>query len=263
MNSLTPLTQHRGRKWLLDRDDLNYFEAILCAEPSLLLDELLEKLHAIWDIEVSMVSRDSLAHTQLSCYHTQMHHKRGSRAERTFLCHLADSYGPKWFLAARLHWQSWHGWPNKFLFGKNSWAPLGQPCICHTSFLHGQKYSILPALSVDGIVALDVVEGPVNQECFLTFLHNHLVHSTCLWNPVAPKSDVFSPGRGDSLRRELSLVAIWQEPSVLGAEPNGKPALVITNLLERAISGIYESSSGSRDDVWAEFETCLRFQFWF
>ena len=36
------------------------------------------------------------------------------------------------------------------------------------------------------------------------------------------------------------------------------------NLLERAISGIYESSSSSRDEkccVWAEFETCLNFDF--
>ena len=39
--------------------------------------------------------------------------------------------------------------------------------------------------------------------------------------------------------------------------------LILSYLLERAISGIYESSSSSRDDVWAEFETCLRFQFQF
>jgi hypothetical protein len=48
-------------------------------------------------------------------------------------------------------------------------------CVCHTSFSRGRKYSILPALSVDGIVALDIFEGSVNQEHFLTFLRNHLV----------------------------------------------------------------------------------------
>ena len=60
-------------------------------------------------------------------------------------------------------------------FRKNGWAPLGQACVRHTSFLRGQKYSILPALSVGGIVALDIFEGSVNRECFLTFLRNHLV----------------------------------------------------------------------------------------
>jgi len=69
------------------------------------------------------------------------------------------------------------------------WALLGQACVCHTSFLRGRKYSILPALSVDGIVALDIFEGSVNREHFLTFLRNHLVwhsfdishHQLILW----------------------------------------------------------------------------------
>jgi hypothetical protein len=60
-------------------------------------------------------------------------------------------------------------------FRKYGWAPLGQACVRRTSFLRGRKYSILPALSVDGIVALEIFEGSVNRERFLTFLHNHLV----------------------------------------------------------------------------------------
>jgi hypothetical protein len=51
-----PFTQLRGRKRLLDRDDLNYLEAILCAEPGLFLDELQDKLRTVRDIEVSIVT---------------------------------------------------------------------------------------------------------------------------------------------------------------------------------------------------------------
>ena len=47
-----PFTQPRGRK----RDDLNYLEAILCAEPGLFLDELQDKLRTVRDIEVSIVT---------------------------------------------------------------------------------------------------------------------------------------------------------------------------------------------------------------
>jgi transposase len=42
-----PFTQPRGRKRLLDRDDLNYLEAILRAEPGLFLDELQDKLRTV------------------------------------------------------------------------------------------------------------------------------------------------------------------------------------------------------------------------
>ncbi|KIM77277.1 hypothetical protein PILCRDRAFT_76920, partial [Piloderma croceum F 1598] len=45
------------------------------------------------------------------------------------------------------------------------WVPLGQAL----SFLWRQKFSILPALSLNGILTLDVFEGFVNQERFLIF----------------------------------------------------------------------------------------------
>ena len=49
------------------------------------------------------------------------------------------------------------------------------------------------------------------------------MYSTGSGNLISPESDVFKRGRGDGLPRELSLVAVWKEPSVLDAEPNGKP----------------------------------------
>ncbi|KAI0039485.1 hypothetical protein FA95DRAFT_1504116, partial [Auriscalpium vulgare] len=33
------------------------------------------------------------------------------------------------------------------------------------------RYSILPALAVDGIIALDIFEDSVNKDRFLSFLH--------------------------------------------------------------------------------------------
>ena len=65
---MQPFTQPRGRKRLLDRDDLNYLEAILHAEPGLFLDELQEKLCTVQDIEVSIstLSHALPSHTNLS-----------------------------------------------------------------------------------------------------------------------------------------------------------------------------------------------------
>ncbi|KAG2153840.1 hypothetical protein DEU56DRAFT_726321 [Suillus clintonianus] len=51
------------------------------------------------------------------------------------------------------------------------------------SFVCGQKFSVLPALSVDSVIALDIFEGAVNKEKFIGFLREQ----------VAPKLTPF-PG---------------------------------------------------------------------
>jgi hypothetical protein len=45
-------------------------------------------------------------------------------------------------------------------------APLDHACNCiqRYTFIQGQRFSVLPALSVDGIIALDIFEGSVMKE---------------------------------------------------------------------------------------------------
>ncbi len=47
------------------------------------------------------------------------------------------------------------------------------------SFLRGVSYSILPALTMDGIIALKIVEGSIMKDRFLCFLKEQVV-SLCL-----------------------------------------------------------------------------------
>ncbi|KIM91512.1 hypothetical protein PILCRDRAFT_31599, partial [Piloderma croceum F 1598] len=44
-------THPRSRKRILERDDLNYLEGIITAEPALYLDEIQDKLREIRDVE--------------------------------------------------------------------------------------------------------------------------------------------------------------------------------------------------------------------
>ena len=37
------------------------------------------------------------------------------------------------------------------------WAPCGHACVKWVTFIHSQRYSLLPALSIDGIIALDIL----------------------------------------------------------------------------------------------------------
>jgi transposase len=58
------------------------------------------------------------------------------------------------------------------------WALLGKRCIQKLFFVRGERYSILPVLTLDGIITYDVVPGSVTSERFLEFLRE-LVVSWC------------------------------------------------------------------------------------
>jgi hypothetical protein len=51
----------------------------------------------------------------------------------------------------------------------DGWAAIGHACVCHATFIRGQPYSILPALTSDGIVALDIFKGSMNKEKLIRF----------------------------------------------------------------------------------------------
>ncbi|KIK79269.1 hypothetical protein PAXRUDRAFT_770098 [Paxillus rubicundulus Ve08.2h10] len=58
------------------------------------------------------------------------------------------------------------------------WSVIGWACVMHTAFLCGQKYSILPALDSNGIFALEIFEGSLNKEKFISFLWDQVMS----WN---------------------------------------------------------------------------------
>lgn len=58
---------------------------------------------------------------------------------------------------------------NKTAMQMEGWAPMGRACVRHATFLRGQRFSVLPALTSDGIIALDMFEGLVTKEKFIVF----------------------------------------------------------------------------------------------
>jgi hypothetical protein len=54
-------------------------------------------------------------------------------------------------------------------------APVNEGAIEPTPFIPGTRYSLLPAMSVDGIIVADVVEGSYNRDRFTRFLEEDLV----------------------------------------------------------------------------------------
>jgi hypothetical protein len=60
-------------------------------------------------------------------------------------------------------------------------SPAGQPCVQRMTFLRGVRHSILPALTTKGVIALDIFEGSVTKERFLSFMREHVVCATAVY----------------------------------------------------------------------------------
>lgn len=57
----------------------------------------------------------------------------------------------------------------------HGYAPINIPCVQRELLVRGTRFSVLPAMTLDGIIALDIFEGSVNRERLLEFLRNELV----------------------------------------------------------------------------------------
>ena len=56
--------------------------------------------------------------------------------------------------------------------------------------MHGRRYTILPVLTLDGLITWDIIEGSVTVEHFLQFLCEHVVCDNALFLSFEP-SDCF------------------------------------------------------------------------
>lgn len=59
------------------------------------------------------------------------------------------------------------------------WSLRGTRCAQRRCFVRGKRYSILPALTLDGIITHDIVEGSVTAERFYRFLRDFVVSVSC------------------------------------------------------------------------------------
>jgi hypothetical protein len=55
------------------------------------------------------------------------------------------------------------------------WALVGKRCVQRQHFIRGQRFSILPILTLDGIIAYDIIPGSVDSERFVQFLRELVV----------------------------------------------------------------------------------------
>jgi hypothetical protein len=57
------------------------------------------------------------------------------------------------------------------------YGPEGERIVMNGPFVRGTRYSILPILTIDGIIAHKVVEGSIDADQFVDFLREHVVRA--------------------------------------------------------------------------------------
>jgi hypothetical protein len=58
---------------------------------------------------------------------------------------------------------------------RHGWSVVGKRCVQRRCFARGERFSILPILTLDGIVTYDIVPGSVTSTRFLQFLRELVV----------------------------------------------------------------------------------------
>jgi len=165
-----PHTRRRGRPRALNPGDITFLCSLLDATPTLYLDEIQDRLFSMREVDVS------LATLSRTLRRIAITHKRTSTAaverneELRAVWQGAYGHHPKEYFV----WLDESSVDNLTNQRDGGWSVIGQACVRRATFLRGQRYSVLPALTTDGIIALDIFEGSVTKERFLRFVEEEL-----------------------------------------------------------------------------------------
>ena len=159
-----PYTQPRGRHRALTFADEDYVHTLIEARPSIYLDEIRDELLAERGVYVSLATI-SRALTQMQCSKKSLSRRAVERNEELRVLwelEVAELDNPDYFVFV-----DESAVDNRTVQHSSRWSVVGGRSTSRCAFYRGKRHSILPALSSDGIIALEIFEGSVNKERFL------------------------------------------------------------------------------------------------
>lgn len=171
-----PLAQAHSRPRSLDTGDIDYISSLIQANPVFYLDEIQDRLLQYRNVEVS------LATVSRALHHLALTHKKISSeaSERDELLRATWQAAYADIPAEYCVWLDESSVDNRTNQRKSGWAEVGRACVRRDLFIRGQRFSVLPAFTCDGYIALDIFEGSVNKEKFIRFLTEQVVSSVHL-----------------------------------------------------------------------------------
>ena len=171
-------THHKtGQRRLLHPTNINFVASLIKQRHTIYLDEIQDQLfqHREVHILVPTLFRTlrRLAFTRKVISARAL--ERDNLARSAFMNSIADEVPDPQMLmfideAARNRRTSQQS---------KGWALLRKQCVQRWFFVRGERFSILPILTLDGIITYDIIPGPVSSEHFVEFLHELVVSCGC------------------------------------------------------------------------------------
>ena len=170
--STNPFSQRPGRPRILDHTDIDFLDRLLQRQPSIYLDEIQERFRDDRGIEISIATlHREIARLDITRKSISKEAKeRNDLLRAVWEANMAQYDDPDLFV-----FLDESGVNDKTTQRVAGWSHLGVPCVQRAAFMRGTNLSVLPALSIDGIFALDIFEGAVNRDKFIEFLEEQVV----------------------------------------------------------------------------------------
>lgn len=166
-----PYAKIRARPRILDAGDTTYILSILQAQPALYIDEVQAALLEYRNVEVSLATLSRTLH-RLALSNKKITSEAVERNDLLRATWQAE-YGD--IPADYCVWLDESSVDDRTNQRTRGWAEVGRACVRRDIFIRGQRYSVLPAFTCDGYIALDIFEGSVNKDRFMTFLEEQVV----------------------------------------------------------------------------------------
>jgi len=174
--SIPPSGTIHGRRRTLTPIDINFIKCLLSQHHTLYADEIQEQLCTRRGVIVSITTvlrTLRRLHFSNKCVSAHALERNNLLRVHFMNCMGTEAPDPEMLMfcdeAAK----------NERTSGRRrGWSLVGTRCIQRRCFVRGQRYSILPVLTLDGIIAHDIIEGSVTTEKFVTFLREFVIPLT-------------------------------------------------------------------------------------
>jgi len=174
--TVNPHTRWSFGRRKLSQIDLAFIRDMIAQQHSLYLDEIQQELVARRGI---LVSIPTLVRTLRRLDFS--HKKASARAtERNELMRAAfmNKIGSEVLDPNMLMFTDETAKDEQTSGRRMGWSKVGTQCVQRRCFVRGQRYSILPVLTLDGLITWDIIEGSVTSERFVQFLRENVIPLT-------------------------------------------------------------------------------------
>lgn len=166
-----PLAYKSGRPSTLTQENIADLLAYIDRHPTVYLDELQAVVFDEWEADMSLsqlselLQKEEYSRKKVS----QIALQRTQESRINYKINIADE------LADWMIFLDESAVDSRVAQRTHGYTPVGARCVQRTALVRGKRLSILPALSLRGIIALDIFEGSVDRARFIDFLREQLV----------------------------------------------------------------------------------------